>query len=123
MKSLIKGRKVAELVSLSISLLILGTLVVLLTMDSMNLPDEKVNFRVEIMTSKEDKTMEVKIHNDSSRAVTSLKLSVEQGGQESSIPLEVQYLAGKSSRTVYRIFPDAVDPKSLKISPVEYTLD
>lgn len=123
MKSLIKGRKVAELVSLTISMVIISTLVVFLILDARKVSEEKIDFDVEILDKTPHKTIALKVHNQSSRSVTSLKLSVEVDGRPDPVAIEIQYLAGKSSRTVYRMFKQEVSPQNLLVTPLEYTLD
>jgi uncharacterized protein (TIGR02588 family) len=123
MKSLIKGRKAAELVTLTLSVLLIGTLMVFLLMDAFKKPSEIVVFRYRIKATAPAQVIPIEIYNKSDRAVTSLKLNLKVGGELDPVPLELEYLAGKSSQTVYRSFETVTDPASLSVLPVEYTLD
>lgn len=117
----IKGRKIAEVISLFVSLLAILLVVIFLSYDAYQGHDDPyIHLKADIQfhhikVLDTQFILPIKLSNESKRAV--IRAKFKMNGDE----IEVDYLPGESVKTIYRVFKEKPSP-DLEIYPVEYEL-
>ena len=123
------GRKIAELITLGISVIIIAALIIHLIVNYQKGESPYLQFSTKIELEKlkqvgESFIVPVTIRNEGNESATfvKFKVSIESGGKNKSYDVDLDYLGEKSEKTFFVYVDDKVNVK-ISVEPLYYVFD